>query len=222
MTTEPYPPTTADLLTTPRLSAPQRRFLASFVDTPFRRRFYLSGGAALSAGWLGHRPSDDLDFFSPSPVPIKRLIEFMKALPGLSDLQWLLPRERTTFMVTYDDGSQAKVEYRHLPFAPLAERVQVGPLYLDSLPDLLANKCYALVERRYELDRVDIYAILQHMGGVGVREAFEWAEAKFDVPATLLEPGLAKLRGAPPLEIPQLTPPLDVAAMTTYFEAHAR
>jgi hypothetical protein len=216
------PPTVDDLLTTVRLTAPQRRFLASFVETPFRRRFYLSGGAALSGGWLGHRPSDDLDFFSPSPVPTKRLIEFMKGLPGLSDLQWLLPRERTTFMITYEDQSQAKVEYRQLPYAPLAERVAVGPVYVDSLVDLLANKCYALVERRYELDRVDIYCILRHMKTVSVREALALAEAKFDLPNTLVAPGFAKLRGAAPPEIPRLTPPLDLPAMLDFFEANAR
>lgn len=215
-------PTVADLLTTPRLSAPQRRFLASFVETPFRRRFYLSGGAALSGGWLGHRPSDDLDFFSPSPVPTKRLIAFMTGLPGLRDLQWLLPRERTTFMITYDDATQAKVEYRQLPYAPLAPRVIVGPIALDSLTDLLANKCYALVERRYELDRVDIYAILRHMQSVSVREALALAEAKFDLPNTLISAGFARLRSEAPPEIPQLTPPLDVNAMMSFFEENAR
>ncbi len=222
MRTDPFPPTAADLLTTERLSPPQRRFLVAFADTPFRRRFYLSGGAALAGGWLGHRPSDDLDFFSPAPVPTDRLIAFMKALPGLRDLQWLLPRDRTTFMITYDDGSQAKVEYRQLPFAPLAARAEVGPLFVDSLVDLLANKCYALVERRYELDRVDIYSILRHMGGVSVREALALAEAKFALEDVLTAPGLARLCEAGPPEVGGLTPPLDVPAMMAWFADNAR
>ena len=77
------PPTEADLLTTERLTVPQRRFLDHFAGTTFRRRFYLSGGAALSSGYLAHRFSDDLDFFGPDPVPIKRLVPFMEQLPGL-------------------------------------------------------------------------------------------------------------------------------------------
>lgn len=217
MKAESPPPDADDLLVTPRLSPPQRRFLRAFVQTPFRRRFYLSGGAALSAGWLGHRPSDDLDFFGPDPVPTRRLIEFMKALPGLAALQWLLPRERTTFMITWEDQTQAKVEYRQLPFASLAARPAVGPLYLDSLIDLLANKCYALVERRYELDRVDIYAILGRLGGVSLRDAFALAEAKFDLAGLLAEQGRTRLLAPPPEEAPALTPPLDVEAMMAFF-----
>jgi hypothetical protein len=211
-------PTVTDLLTTERLTVPQRRFLEHFAPTVFKRRFYLSGGAALSAGYLGHRFSDDLDFFGPDPVPIKKLVPFMEQLPGLESLQWLLPRERTTFMITWDDGSQVKVEYRQFPFSSLAAPHSVGPFYLDSMQDLLANKLYALIERRYELDRTDIYGMLRCMSEVTVEQAVSASEQKFNLKGLVQDAVLRRLGGPLPDGSPEaLFVPIDVKEMAQFF-----
>jgi hypothetical protein len=203
-----------------RLTAPQRRFLDHFGRTVFRRQFYLSGGAALASGYLGHRFSDDLDWFGPDPVPIRRVVRFMEGLPGLQTLQWLLPRDRTTFLITWDDGSQVKVEYRHFPFPPLAAPHPVGPFYVDTLPDLLANKLYALIERRYELDRCDIYLTLRRLPQVTVQEAVAAAERKFDLRGLVLDAVLARLGTTLPDSAPEaLHEPLDLDAMAEWLAA---
>jgi hypothetical protein len=214
-------PTAADLLATERLTAPQRRFLGELAKTAFRRRFYLSGGAALAAGHLGHRASDDLDLFGPDPVPIPNVVRFMERLPGLRALQWLLPRDRTTFLVTWDDGSQVKVEYRHFPFEPLVPPHPIGPFYVDSLPDLLANKLYALIERRYEMDRVDVFLMLERaLPSVTVPEAVSWAESKFDLRGLVLESVLRRLGTPLPARSPEaLFEPIDLDRMADFFAA---
>ena len=214
------PPTLEDLRTTSRLTDAQRRFLEHFQGTIFKRQFYLSGGAALAAGYLGHRFSDDLDFFGPDPVPIRKLVAFMEQLPGLESLQWLLPRERTTFLITWEDGSTVKVEYRCFPFDSLHPPHAVGPFYVDSIPDLLANKLYALIERRYELDRIDIYMMLRELDAVSVPQAVEAAEQKFDLKGLVLESVLHRLGSALPAACPDaLFSPLDMEAMAVFFEA---
>ncbi len=214
-------PDVGDLRTTDRLTPAQRRFLEHFGRTVFRRRFYLSGGAALAAGYLGHRYSDDLDWFSPDPVPIRKVVAFMEQLPGLATLQWLLPRDRTTFLITWDDGSQVKVEYRHFPFAPLAAPHAVGPFYVDTIPDLLANKLYALIERRYELDRVDIYLMLRELADVTVPRAVAAAEAKFDLRGLVLDAVLRRLgTPLPPASPDALFTPLDLEEMADWMMAH--
>lgn len=207
-----------DLRTTERLTGPQRRFLEYFQATIFKRRFYLSGGAALSAGYLGHRYSDDLDFFGPDPVPIRKLVAFMEQLPGLESLQWLLPRDRTTFLITWDDQSTVKVEYRHFPFEQLHSPHLVSPFYVDSMPDLLANKLYALIERRYELDRVDIYLMLRHLPEVTVQQAVAAAEQKFDLKGLVLKSVLERLGSMLPEGSPEaLFDPLDLDEMGDFF-----
>lgn len=212
--------TVVDLLETERLTAPQRRFLRHFERTVFRRRFYLSGGAALAAGHLGHRHSDDLDFFGPDPVPIRKVVRFMEELPGLASLQWLFPRERMTFLVTWDDGSQVKVEYREFPYPPLVPPHAVGPFYVDSLADLLANKLYALIERRYELDRIDIYLMLRRLPDLTVADAVGFAEEKFELKGLVLESVLHRLGMTLPDTSPDaLFEPLDLEEMADFFSA---
>ena len=119
---------------------------------------------------------DDLDFFGPSVVPIKRLVSMMKSLPELESLQWLLPRERTTFLITWADASRVKVEYRQFPFKLLAPPWPVGAYYIASLTDLLADKIAALTERRYPLDRIDILMGLDRMDGLTFDDAVALAE----------------------------------------------
>lgn len=50
-----------------RLTALQRELLEGFFAR--EQRFFLTGGAALAAYYLGHRATDDLDFFAlPGPA----------------------------------------------------------------------------------------------------------------------------------------------------------
>jgi predicted nucleotidyltransferase component of viral defense system len=212
-------PTTSDLLVTDRLTEGQRRFLELFRHTRFKRAFYLTGGAGLSAGYLAHRHSDDLDFFTPEPFKIKSIIQFMKQIEGLKDLQWLLPRDRTTFMLTFEDDEQVKVEYRHFPFHPILPPTSIGDFYVDSMVDLLANKLYALIERRYELDRIDIYLMLRELPNRRLLEAIASCEEKFGFDLSIRGSVTKRLLGDVPTQCPEaLFSPLDMTAMASYLQ----
>ena len=52
----------------------QRQVLTEVANEPFLRDFYLSGGTALSAYYLLHRISDDLDFFTTQAIQLKQNI----------------------------------------------------------------------------------------------------------------------------------------------------
>ncbi len=212
-------PRVADLITSEHLSAPQRRFLAHFAEAPFRRRFYLAGGAGLSAGYLGHRASDDLDLFGPGQVPLKRLIAWMEGLPGLEALQWLLPRERTTFAVTWDDASVVKVEYRQFPFPAWVAPHAVGSLYLASAQDLATDKIYAATERRYELDRVDLFMLCGSGEVPDLAEIVSRAEHRFDLAGQLARPLAERLaEPLPDTWPPALHTPIDRDGLRGFIE----
>ena len=195
-------PSVQDLTSTERLSGAQRRFLRSFQESGLQRCFYLAGGAGLNAGYLGHRSVDDLDFFGPDNVPLKRLVPMMKALPGLKDLQWLLPRERTTFLITWEDDTQVKVEYRHFPFPNVANPHPVGRYYVASIQDLLADKIAALTERRYPLDRIDILMILDRLTSLNFAKGVDLAEVKFGLVGELKGTALSRM-SEPAQKVPE-------------------
>lgn len=48
----------------PILYPHQIRLLTLFFSAPFAKSFFFTGGTALAAFYLGHRESQDLDFFS--------------------------------------------------------------------------------------------------------------------------------------------------------------
>ena len=212
-------PSLEDLRTTSRLSPSQRRFLEHFATSGLQRNFYLAGGAGLAAGYLAHRSVDDLDLFGPDPVPIKRLLPMMKALPGLKSLQWLLPRDRTTFLITWSDDTQVKVEYRQFPFAHVTPPWAVGPFYIASLTDLVADKIAALTERRYPLDRCDILLALDTLQTLPFDTAVQLAERKFGLIGELQQTAYERM-AAPLNTIPdRLIDPDRVARLITSWLA---
>jgi len=51
------------------LSPQQKAFLREFTKTELTNAFRFTGGTALSAFYLEHRLSEDLDFFSSEKIP---------------------------------------------------------------------------------------------------------------------------------------------------------
>ncbi len=62
------------------LTAVQKSFLSEFEKSELREVFRLTGGTALSAFYLEHRLSEDIDFFSKEKVPLTVLGAFLKSI----------------------------------------------------------------------------------------------------------------------------------------------
>ncbi len=133
---------------------------ALFSDPWFRRYFYLTGGTALSAFYLYHRLSDDLDFFSHdtelAPVPkllggaAKKLnIEFKPVQTAPGFMRFFL-------------GEQLKIDV----VADVGFRVGAPELIedymVDSFKNIAINKVCALLGRLDAKDYIDLYFILHH------------------------------------------------------------
>jgi hypothetical protein len=71
----------------------QKTVLEAFAGSPLKDAFYLTGGTALAAFHLGHRRSDDLDFFTEGDVPVETVLEFLRSLGmGVPEYQHLFDR----------------------------------------------------------------------------------------------------------------------------------
>ncbi|MBI4571954.1 MAG: nucleotidyl transferase AbiEii/AbiGii toxin family protein, partial [candidate division NC10 bacterium] len=144
----------------------QHAFLdAFFSSTHLPSRFYLSGGTALSAFYLKHRRSDDLDFFTLDQQALAdagRLLEDSAGRTGLA----------VTDVKTADTIVQFFLEGDRHPAHPL-KKVDVvldthphvaverfGPYLVDSLLDIAANKVSAIF-RLDTKDFIDLYFVLK-------------------------------------------------------------
>ena len=136
------PAKTAKLLTTIQLQNPE--FLADF---------YLSGGTALSL-LLGHRESEDLDWFNLNNFDPVKLQPKLEALGSLTQVEL----EENT-LNAYLDG--VKVQFLGYPY-PLLEPVTIWEkIKISSLTDIACTKLQTIGMRGSKKDFIDLYFLLK-------------------------------------------------------------
>jgi len=137
---------------------------AFFTSTPLPSRFYLSGGTALSAFYLGHRRSDDLDFFTLDRlafVDAGRLLEESAGRTGLTITEVKTADTIIQFFLTGDENPAhplKKVDVV-LDTEPHFAVERFGAYFVDSLLDIAVNKVTAIF-RLDTKDFIDLYFLL--------------------------------------------------------------
>lgn len=161
---------------TPRteiLPPPQRALWPELTGVP--RGFVLYGGTALALR-LGHRASEDFDFFSNEdfrPDDLERRVPFLRDPRRLQS-------SPNTLVVQVDRGGPVKVSF----FGGLSlrriqdpEPVEENRLLVASLLDLAATKVKVVQDRAEAKDYVDLGHILEE--GVGLEQALGAARAVY-------------------------------------------
>lgn len=121
-----------------------------------KRGFYLAGGTGCALH-LGHRMSQDLDFFSP--------VNFSPS--GL----WAGLRKIGDCAPDYTDAGTwvgeflgTKTGFFHYPYPLLGETIPFSGLAIASLEDIGCMKIEAIVGRGRKRDFIDFYFLLREMG----------------------------------------------------------
>jgi predicted nucleotidyltransferase component of viral defense system len=144
----------------------QKEVLAHLKEIPELDVFYLTGGTALSRFYLGHRKSDDLDFFTPEeeliqPFSLKiedtlkkagAAVERKRGFRSFVELTVSLPSGMTIIHLALDSP------YR---LDPTIMADEFPGLRIDSLRDLAANKVLALFGRATLRDFVDVFFLVK-------------------------------------------------------------
>lgn len=136
--------------------------------------FYLTGGTALSRGYLKHRYSDDLDFFA-NDIPdftdqTIRIIDKINRTPGLSiDPSTRFSSDTYQRLAVQDEsGTRLKIDFvNDVPFRVGKPHVKNVLGMVDSLANILTNKVSAIVGRTETKDAVDLWQIC-------LRKEFSW------------------------------------------------
>ena len=199
----------------------QKRLLEAFAGSPLAGSYYLSGGTALAAFHLGHRRSDDLDFFTEGAVPLEAVLGFLRGLGmGVPDYQHLF--DRRIFLLPDAPGGALKVEFTRYPFSRREAGLKVDGVTVDSLRDILANKLLALTERSEPKDFVDLYCGTRAPGTPAIGRLVEDAERKFGVHGVRHMLRARFLAPVPPLDGLDMRTPLDAAEVGRFFNETAR
>jgi hypothetical protein len=143
--------------------------------------FYLTGGTALSRGYLNHRFSDDLDFFVNDDqrfiIWADRIIQAI-SLVSSWQLQVLLREERYIRLNLILANLNLKIEMvNDVPSrvgTPL-QNPQLGKI--DTPENILANKITAVLDRAAPKDLADIWGLC-YQQGLSLSEAITGAQGK--------------------------------------------
>jgi predicted nucleotidyltransferase component of viral defense system len=165
----------------PVLTKHQKILLKYFAEFPGASKFYVTGGTALSAFYLRHRLSEDLDFFTGDEVEIEPILAFLKLLPEVQDLNLERKFDRKIFVIHYIETESLRVEFTKYPFKRIKPFKKVEGIQVDSILDILANKLIASTDRKDIKDYVDIYFILKECPELSIDEMIDKTEQKFGI-----------------------------------------
>lgn len=136
--------------------------------------FYLAGDTALALR-LGHRESDDLDFFSLQFQEVNELQA--RLLDFFPDLAVTSVAPKTLYGVV--NGVQVSFfGYRYPSLAP-PEHLLPGLLPIAGLADIAAMKLAAIASRGSRKDFVDLWFIWQQ--GIPLEQTLEWFQKKYQL-----------------------------------------
>lgn len=183
--------------------------------------FYLTGGTALSAFYLEHRVSEDLDFFTDSEdtmPPVEFLTAFMKKLPNSDAIHYQRLFDRRIFSVGYKDRDTLKVEFTTYPFRSIQDRKKIQGLTVDSLLNMITGKLFAMTDRFDPKDFVDLYFVL-HTYDWKLNDLVLKTEARFGIKGLnfLVPERLLLAKRMEPGDLPVMRTALDVNELKTFF-----
>ena len=196
---------------------------------PITKRFYFTGGTALTEFYLQHRLSEDLDFFSEEEFDTTYITIFLrknaKAI-GLKEME-IDKKEGNRFMYFLDFGTQKlKVDFCSYPYPRIRADLgkKINNLKIDSIFDIATNKVFTLFQHPRLRDYVDLYFIFQEEKNFTLKELVAYVRNKFDMhvdPKTLsrhfLDATILEER-----DFPKMLKPFNREKMNQFFLGLAR
>lgn len=119
------------------------------------QNFYLTGGTALAL-LLGHRESEDLDFFTKNSFQPTLLQQKLLKLGTLENVQ-IDQGTLNLFM------NKVKLQFLYYPYNLLEKLIPWNGINLSSMIDIACTKLITVSMRGSKKDFIDLYVILQQM-----------------------------------------------------------
>lgn len=142
----------------------QRKVFNKFADSPkLVEQFYFTGGTALSAVYLHHRESEDLDFFSKTEFDYSLTELFIEEIAKAEKAQVRLTEVEQTrvYQLIKANKTIIKIDFAYYPYQQLEQGLIVQGVRIDSLLDIATNKLQTIVSRSEVKDFVDLYFLLK-------------------------------------------------------------
>mgnify|MGYP001604282672 FL=1 len=199
------------------LTKRQLSFLDVFSDSPFVKKFYLTGGTALCGFYIPYRYSEDLDFFSPDEVDSKAIIVWLKSKKtrlGYRSLDVQTTFNRNLIFLQFDKET-LKTEFTYYPFSAKSNN-KYKQITVDSLEDIALNKLFTIYQNPRLRDYMDLYMILTK-DGFRLSQLRADAKIKFDWNIDAIQLGTQLLKVKEEKDVPKVVGKFDFDKMEEFY-----
>ena len=145
------------------LTSLQEEFIRFFAATPLKDSFFLTGGTALSAFYLEHRISEDMDFFTEEEGQVPQVLSVLQEIVSKLNAQLEIKRSFRSYLEVFLTQEKGILRCDFALDSPyrLEKKIfkQEYGIYVDNVLDISCNKLSALYDRGDPKDFVDVYFI---------------------------------------------------------------
>lgn len=206
----------------PIVSQKQKAILFRIKQSEYlRSRVYFTGGTVLSAYYLKHRYSDDLDLFSETKLDNQTI--FTLVSQWSSELKFTFTSQISEvvqmYMLKFKDGSEFKVDFAYYPYKRLKVGMRKDELDIDSLLDIAVNKTLTISQRTDVKDFVDFYYLEQKFG---IWDLIEGLRIKFRIETDPFLMAADYLKAEDFTFMPRMIKPLSLETLKKFFRAKAK
>jgi len=182
---------------------------------PEIEKFYLAGGTALAL-LIGHRYSEDLDFFTEQKFDTQR---FLKKLLALPNCQKQSVSKGTVYIVL--NGVRSSFIYYQYP---LIDQPILSPwqIQLASVIDIGAMKVNAIGGRGVRRDFVDLYFLVQSRSLPQIWEDFKKRYANTGLSMEHVKTSLSYFGDAEIDPMPNMIKPVNWKKVREFFEKESK
>src|SRR3989344_5308284 len=185
------------------------------------QNFYFTGGTALSAVYLNHRLSEDLDFFSQEKFDTLPIVNLITELSQKHKFK-IRSEEKAVvriFLLEFKDKEKLKVDFGYYPYKRLEKGNRIDNFQVDSLLDIAINKLQTIHQRSEPKDFVDLYYLLKEFTiwdlMEGVRIKFLIEIDPYTIAADCLKADTFK-------SLPIMLLPLDLLELKSFYKDLAK
>lgn len=208
------------------LTEEQKLFLRlAGQDAHLRKEFYFTGGTPLSAFYLQHRMSEDIDLFcEKEEVNILSVRAFLKKIQkpmGIIKTDYRQFLGLHSFQLYFSETNILKVDFNYYPFPRIEKGMSYEHVEVDSILDIAVNKVHTIAMKPRARDFIDIYFILQEKG-YDLHDLLMKAKAKFDWHIDAVQLGSRFFEAAEARDYPRMLKPINHQEWKDFFVEEAR
>ncbi len=203
----------------------QTKTLTDFKKSNLSKKFYLSGGTALSEFYLHHRLSEDLDFFTQEELNLDELKKFINSISKknpTNKIEYQRGYGLYTFFLTMKTGERHKIDFGQYPFGPIEQLKNFDGLQVESLFDIAVNKAQTIAFHPRLRDFIDIYLILKQKSDWTFQNLMKKSFEKFEMKADVLQVGQNLMEVKKQIDMPVMIKKIDINVIIKFFLNEAK